>query len=166
MAAKISVPVPWPHILESARLPKSLSFNSFFFFWQLPCFGGLLTQNIFFSKLGKLILNFLEHSHTWDDVEREKLSGGLWSERVLKTILKSRKVPVYPTSRREKKNWMIICGTKLFGRRADSNIVRSGDSDWNFGRHLVGWCAIFCGMSFLEGKNIGIIGYFGTYREM
>ena len=103
MAAKISVPVPWPHILESARLPKSLSFNSFFFFWQLPCFGGLLTQNIFFSKLGKLILNFLEHSHTWDDVEREKLSGGLWSKRVLKTILKSRKVPVYPTSRREKK---------------------------------------------------------------
>ena len=43
MAAKISVPVPWPHILESARLRKNYH-PIFFFFWQLPFFGGLLTQ--------------------------------------------------------------------------------------------------------------------------
>ena len=81
MAAKISVPVPWPQRVSQKVWFRRLSSNSFFFFRQLPCFGGLLTQNrFFFSKLRKLLLNFtnfVEHPHTWDNVESEKLSGGL-----------------------------------------------------------------------------------------
>ena len=100
MAAKISVLVPWPsHIGDSASPKKiiiqffffllattliwgSTDWKSFFFFWQLRWFGGLLTENLFFSKLGKLILNFVEYSrsHTWE-------WKVVWAERVLKTNL-------------------------------------------------------------------------------
>ena len=85
MAAKTSVPVSWPHILESACLPKSLVSRIIiqFFFFLLPTtvFWGSTDSESFISKLGKLILNFVEHSHTWE-----------WkvvlAERVLKINLK------------------------------------------------------------------------------
>ena len=43
MAAKDSVSVPWPHILEVSASPKGLVseivIQNLFIFWQLPCLG-------------------------------------------------------------------------------------------------------------------------------
>ena len=93
MAAKISVPVPWPHILEVSASPKGqriwfrrLSSN-FFFFWQLPCFGGLLNQNHLFQSWESwysTVLNSLSHTWEWKVV---------WAEGVLKTNLLSTCLP-------------------------------------------------------------------------
>ena len=101
MAAKISVPVPWHHILEVSTSPKELgvytprqnamnvsrlsSDSLFLLLATIMFWGSTDSKSFFFSKLGKLILNCVEHSH-------------LRVKSCLAFNNKS-KVPVYPTSR-------------------------------------------------------------------
>ena len=85
---------------KSARLSES-GFGDchpiLFFFRQLPCLGGILTQNIFFSKLESwysTVLNTIT-------LESEKLS---WLRGFFKE--NKSKVPVYSSSRN------LLCSTK------------------------------------------------------
>ena len=57
------------------------------FLLEATVFWGSTDSNFFFQSWERLILNFVEHSQILT-LESEKLSGGVWSESVLKTNLK------------------------------------------------------------------------------